>query len=120
MPIEVLGQRWIEDQAISWHQWIAGAVFALSGAISIGIGTWWDKVKAPSQDPLAESLDALAHDARIWLAAAAAVVFGVPVALWLVSPPNVPAVSSATLPTSPTQDMKTQLEAVNHNLIWAQ
>ena len=38
MPIEVLGQRGIEDQPISLHQWITAGVFMVVGAVSIGTG----------------------------------------------------------------------------------
>jgi hypothetical protein len=105
MSIEVLGQRWIEDQPISAHQWVAGSVFMVAGAISIIAGTWWDKVTALPNSRISVSLDAVAHDARTWLAAAALIIFGVPVALWLVSPvvAPVPAISSDLITVAKTE-----------------
>lgn len=102
MPIEALGTRGLEGQTISAAQWWTGSIFMVFGAISLILGTWWDKVNIESTGRFATSFDAIVHHAATWLIVAAFIIFGVPIAIGLFAervpsfpvspaPPQVPA-----------------------------
>jgi hypothetical protein len=86
MPIEAVGQRWIDEHPINRHTLVAAGTAMLVGAVVLGISK---RIKGQSIKPrglLFQDFVALANKAWFWAVVAAAIIFGVPFTVSYVSP----------------------------------
>jgi hypothetical protein len=86
MSIDSVGQRWLDEKAISQHTLIAAGTAMLAGAIVLAVSKRCKGVAGP-KGRLRQDFEALASKASVWIVAASAIIFGVPLTVSYVSQP---------------------------------
>jgi hypothetical protein len=96
MPIEAVGQRWIDEHPINRHTFVAAGTAMLAGAVVLGISKKIKSITAKPRGPLFQDFVKVANKAWFWAVVAAAIVFGIPFTVSYVSPPAADTPLSAT------------------------
>jgi hypothetical protein len=121
MPIEAVGQRWLEDQPISNHTLIAAATAMVTGGVVVAFSKRCKKLADQPRGSLRRDFEALASKAWVWLMVAALIVFGVPLTVSYVSPakaPAPPALGHDAAPAPPAESTlpKAQLDEARQQI----